>query len=81
MDTVLRGRAAELFAEALPRLDGGKAEGNKWRYMEEQNYLFQLLISVCSSYTGVLTVVAEHVSIEIQGNRYLHCLYTPENSC
>lgn len=40
------GRAAELFADPVPGLDGGKAEGNKWTYVEEQNYISQLLKSL-----------------------------------
>lgn len=32
---VVRSRATELFAEALPGLDGAKAEQKKWRYVEE----------------------------------------------
>lgn len=69
MDTELRGRAAELFADAVPGLHRGNAGGNKWKYTEEQNYLSQPLISACSSYMGVLTVVAEHITIEAQGKQ------------
>lgn len=75
MDTVLRGRAVELFAEAVPGLDGGKAEGNKWRYMEEQDCISQLLISVVVVCVSLLLWLNIHL-LKCRGNTYLRCLCT-----